>query len=895
MDLDYVKIVGRLGITRADGSDPNEMPDTVWCDTGTVRFEPILPYTRIVDGTPVPWTAGHSIITASIDPEGYVSLNGTQGVWLIDLGSDKVNPKIPRNKGAYRVSFNGIKADGSTVEIPSFVMHPIPGVDNDITLMLPLPVAGGQSIVQGPRGDRGDDGVSVDSLDVEAGNLLVSYSDGSETNLGPLPVGPGGSDEGVASYLASETSESRVVLNAAFGSEIGTDGTPARTALNNAIGEQIADPESPAGQALTATIDTHLTSLGGVFTVVNQGLDADADRPTGSALTRWTGSARPANGADRDEIFNPTTGMWEPLGALLTPTIRQAKKGSVLSGTTLTVTLDTRPITGNTIIALTHVRSSNTESDITAPAGWTRAASMSASSTTGISAVWTFPAGGPTSFTLTAAVADATVVQLIEVDGGSSVIDTVSTSSSAPNVTTATIGPTQATLGSFAIALVGGRSTFGSPIGPWTDGFTQQGVGDTGGDPSFMWATKQVTTTGPLSTSVTWPTPRSHAAILIAFRPKRRPSPSGFVRNYMNPLVARPAVDAVRWFGSVQPVHMMAPDSWVDTTLRFTTTQGSGERFHATTGALMTWAGPGDPEWTYGTEAVSSGARPDHTWATPGPHVVEMRLPAESTHMTGTLTLAAMKIAGPIEDMRFPAGLTGSLQLHDNAITGDIAKARLPQGLTTTLSLRNNSIGGNLEQARIPQGLTATFHIHNNQMTGDLTKVALPQGLTGTMYLSYNPGLTGDVAGINFPRGVKVLAISQCSLTGDLTKARLPVGLTTCNFYNNNLTGNLAELMLPTTISDTIYLQTNNFHGVFDISRYPAVKEVNLNGNPLITQANVDAMIDKIYAARATFTTGPHKLRIEMLPDPSAPALAKIVELTTDPNSEGFPLWEIDH
>ena len=213
-DLDYVKVLGRLGTTKVDGPDSDTNPDTVWCDTGLVRFEPVVKNTKVEGGSPSPWLAEHFAVSAIVNSQGHLTVNGVVGVSLVDLGSDKVNPRVPRDKASYRVSFHDVMSNGRKVSFPSFTIHPEPGVINDLAALMPLPDVGGKSITRGLKG------TSVTSLIIRAGNLIGLFSDGSETNAGPIPAAPGGSDAGVASYLSTNGTASRGVLLSAIDAKL---------------------------------------------------------------------------------------------------------------------------------------------------------------------------------------------------------------------------------------------------------------------------------------------------------------------------------------------------------------------------------------------------------------------------------------------------------------------------------------------------------------------------------------------------------------------------------------------------------------------------------------------------------------------------------------------------
>lgn len=205
-DLDYVKLVGRLGLTAADGSDVDDDPDTIWCNEGIVRVTPLITYTKVAGGSPVPWTAGNASIDVLIGSDGRLTHNGKDGVWLVDLTSDKVNPQIAPNRATHRVEFIGVKADGTDVRFPSMEVRLVGPEVNDLTVVSPVPSGNPVPIVRGERG------VGVQSAEIDGGDLLLALDDGSEINAGELPVGPGGSDAGVASYITTPGSETATAL-----------------------------------------------------------------------------------------------------------------------------------------------------------------------------------------------------------------------------------------------------------------------------------------------------------------------------------------------------------------------------------------------------------------------------------------------------------------------------------------------------------------------------------------------------------------------------------------------------------------------------------------------------------------------------------------------------------
>lgn len=216
-DLDYVKVVGQLGITAGDGPDPDEYPDTIWCDEGEAWLIPLNTYTKVIGG-PSPWTAGHSVIKTSINADGYISWSGQPYVWVVDLTSSKVNPVIGQGKATHRIEFKNVKAQGNPVSFPSVNVRlaadttdPVTG-SCDYTVLSPLPTGGGTPIVVGPPGRNG---VGIADVDVEGNALRVVFDDESERDV-PLPVA--------------------MVDSAAFvGEQIGTPGTPGNVAVGSLI------------------------------------------------------------------------------------------------------------------------------------------------------------------------------------------------------------------------------------------------------------------------------------------------------------------------------------------------------------------------------------------------------------------------------------------------------------------------------------------------------------------------------------------------------------------------------------------------------------------------------------------------------------------------------------
>ena len=174
-DLDYVKVMGRLAVHDGDGADPDEKPDTIWCDEGSVTFTPLTAEVQVyppVNGAP--YTAGNAEVTMTVGLDGWLTYRGLPYAWLIDLGSEKINPTVPLGKATYKVTYQGVKCGGRSVKFKDFFCHPLPGEDNYVTLMAELPAAPGVSIVRGPKGEPGDITPAAQAILDAAEALVIS-------------------------------------------------------------------------------------------------------------------------------------------------------------------------------------------------------------------------------------------------------------------------------------------------------------------------------------------------------------------------------------------------------------------------------------------------------------------------------------------------------------------------------------------------------------------------------------------------------------------------------------------------------------------------------------------------------------------------------------------------
>lgn len=119
-NLDYIKVVGRLGIVVADSSsDPDKMPDIAWVNSGEVLFVPFLSVTKVVNHDEGPATLRHFPIRATFDNEGYLALEGERFVNLVDLTDPDLDPFIQPGLPTHTMEFSGLEVSGQTLDLPS--------------------------------------------------------------------------------------------------------------------------------------------------------------------------------------------------------------------------------------------------------------------------------------------------------------------------------------------------------------------------------------------------------------------------------------------------------------------------------------------------------------------------------------------------------------------------------------------------------------------------------------------------------------------------------------------------------------------------------------------------------------------------------------------------------
>jgi hypothetical protein len=146
--VQYGTVTGRFLATVADTTgDPDTFPDEVPV-SGKVRFTPsvsaVIAETEGAIVLPTP-------ITADLDAEGYISLNGVRGVSLIATNSTGINP----TNFTYTLAFIDLKYGTAALTYRAFNMELPAGTTVDLSDVTPIPVSGGVSITRGEKGETG--------------------------------------------------------------------------------------------------------------------------------------------------------------------------------------------------------------------------------------------------------------------------------------------------------------------------------------------------------------------------------------------------------------------------------------------------------------------------------------------------------------------------------------------------------------------------------------------------------------------------------------------------------------------------------------------------------------------------------------------------------------------
>lgn len=287
--LTYGKVVGRFLAAVADGTaDTDLYPDGIPL-TGTVIFTPSAPAVLVTDATPVPVTVLPAPIVTTLDSEGYISLNGVRGVFLLATDTQATNP----TNFTYKVAFSKLQYAGTnTVQYPSFDIAVPAGTIRDLSTISPVPAANGAPIIR-------DESVVVNAQNVavaaaaEAQEWARLAEEAAEGNTGAVSSVAGRQGDvvltkndvglGNVSNLAPADLPVSTATATALAGKAATSHTHTVSQLSDAstIGKSVATAtDAPAVRSLIGAGTASTKSDVGLANVDNT---ADADKPVSTA------------------------------------------------------------------------------------------------------------------------------------------------------------------------------------------------------------------------------------------------------------------------------------------------------------------------------------------------------------------------------------------------------------------------------------------------------------------------------------------------------------------------------------------------------------------------------------------------------------------------------------
>lgn len=161
--LKYGTVKGRFIAAVADTTaDIDDEPDAIPL-TGKVTFRPDVQAILLGNGTEAPVTVMPAPITAQLDAQGYLTLNGKRGVKLIATDNIEANP----TNFTYTVELD-LRYQSTPVKYPGWSIQVPADQETDLTLQGRVPSASGTAIIRG---------ASVTSITAANGVITFALSD----------------------------------------------------------------------------------------------------------------------------------------------------------------------------------------------------------------------------------------------------------------------------------------------------------------------------------------------------------------------------------------------------------------------------------------------------------------------------------------------------------------------------------------------------------------------------------------------------------------------------------------------------------------------------------------------------------------------------------------------
>ena len=198
------------------------------------------------------------------------------------------------------------------------------------------------------------------------------------------------------------------------------------------------------------------------------------------------------------------------------------------------------------------------------------------------------------------------------------------------------------------------------------------------------------------------------------------------------------------------------------------------------------------------------------------------------------------------------SGVTPTWKFYDNAGT--------LEGEYTALEPTHNFVGTGPYRIEIHDGQDLTqLHLGGTQVSGDVGPLST---LTNLEDLRLNgTSVSGDVSALSGLTNLTVINLSSTQVSGDIGALGSLTNLTQLLFYNaQSVSGDIGGIAPLANVID-VNLYNTQVSGSLDIDAATDIGYINVS-NVGLTQAEVDAAIDNIYANRASFTDATPELHI---------------------------------
>lgn len=175
MALQFGKVTGRFVAVVADSPEDSDSDPDVVPLQGVVTFTLKAPALLVPDAEPFPMTALPAPVSATLDNEGYLTLNGTRSVTLL-ASNGQHNP----TSTTYEVKF-ALKHGTISVPYSTFNISVPAGETVNLTTVAPVPSSSGSPIVQG---------IGIKEVTADDGAFVFKMTNGTENRVGIPAIEP---------------------------------------------------------------------------------------------------------------------------------------------------------------------------------------------------------------------------------------------------------------------------------------------------------------------------------------------------------------------------------------------------------------------------------------------------------------------------------------------------------------------------------------------------------------------------------------------------------------------------------------------------------------------------------------------------------------------------------